>query len=162
MDKFKKMYLVLGFVAMALLMMQCKKDHLNEVKLYCYYEQDTSRAIPGVWVDLDTSRISPHHWMSFLVDTLGLDSLGQYIIDTTYLAHTNYCNDSVVAARNYTNSQGYVLFRFNHPLVMNFVAFDTLRDINGNDSVFFSGTLREVKVTDGQDYEGKIILIQQN
>lgn len=151
MDKIRFLFLSFAVAALVLLFTQCKKDHTNVVKLSCYFvsdQQDTTGPIAGVWVEVDTNRLSPHITDSYVVGTNG---------DTVYYSRTNYCSEDVRKARGYTGADGSITFEFNHPLLMNLIALDTLKDVMGNDSMRYSGRT-EVQVKDGEDVERNIYL----
>jgi len=151
MDKIRLLFLCFGVAAMVLLFAQCKKDHTNVVKLSCYYvstEQDTTGPVSGVWVEVDTSRLSPHISEDYVVDVNG---------DTVYYSRTNYCSEDVREARGYTDGSGSITFEFNHPLLMNLIALDTIFDETGNPTMYYSGR-SELQVKDGEDVEQNIYL----
>lgn len=151
MDKFRFLFLSLGVAAMLLLFAQCKKDHTNVIKLSCYYvseQQDTTGPISGVWVEVDTNRLSPHITEGFVVNVNG---------DTIPYIRTNYCSADLLKARGYTGPDGSITFEFNHPLLMNLLALDTVFDDLGNPTMYYSGRL-ELQVKDGEDVEKNIYL----
>ena len=77
--------------------------------------------------------------------------------DTVYYSRTNYCSEDVRKARGFTGADGSITFEFYHPLLMNLTALDTLKDVMGNDSMYYSGRT-EVQVKDGEDVEQNIYL----
>ncbi len=151
MKKFKLLFAFLALVSLLMLFVQCERDHTGTVHVSCYYltdENDTLGPISGVWVQADTSRLSPNITVDSIVTVNG---------DTMAIQRTNYCNEAIRNAFGYTGSDGKITFQFPQPVLLAFDAIDTLKDVDGNDSLIYKGRA-EVLIKDGAEEECPIYL----
>lgn len=131
---------------------QCEKERGGSVKLSCYFIEasgDTVGPISNVFVYADTTRISPYDHVDTLINNHG---------DTLLIPRTNYTNADLANARGYTGADGSITFNFAHPILLNLLAVDTLRDVNGQDSLIYNSVQTQVQITDGDVLEAPIYL----
>lgn len=143
---------LIAAVGMVFFFTQCEKDHSGSVKLSCYFIQeggDTVGPISHVYVYADTTRVSPYDHVDTLITNSG---------DTLLIPRTNYTNSDLLGARGYTGSDGSITFTFAHPILLNLMAIDTLRDVNGQDSMIYSSVQTQVQIKDGDVLEAPIYL----
>lgn len=151
MKRIKVAFLFLAFVCAIFIFTQCDHDHSSTLTLKCYKineDNDTIGPVAHVWVEADTSRFSPHHTTDTLITTSG---------DTIPQDRFNFCSEYVRAARGYTNNNGSIVFPFPQPLLLNFNAYDTIRDEAGDITAIYKGKA-EVLLLKDQDVECDIYL----
>jgi len=152
MKKIKFALLLVIAAGMVFFFTQCEKERGGSVKLSCYFIQesgDTVGPISNVFVYADTTRISPYDHVDTLINNNG---------DTLLIPRTNYANSDLANARGYTGSDGSITFTFAHPILLNLLAVDTLKNINHEDSIIYNSVQTQVQIVDGDVLEAPIYL----
>lgn len=150
MKRIKIAFALLAFVGAIFIFAQCDHDHSSTLTLKCYEinEGDTIGPVEHVWVEADTTKFSPHHTTDTLITVSG---------DTLPQDRYNFCSDIVRAARGYTAANGSITFTFPQALLLNFNAYDTIRDEAGDITAIYRGKA-EVLLLNDKDLECPIYL----